>query len=243
VDDARFKETNGRLKATLDELGKELTAALRDIERFEEILDLIAATPHPAAAPVDTPEAAEAEAASGAEAATAIEEEPEEEAEEPVEEPASAPVAEAAPAKAPASEPAAARRPPAPRPSQIAADEMEFLHALTSAARGGKAASPTAGASPAGKAAPAARPGARPAPTAPVKPAPEDEGFVIMESGAPSVPGDQSAATHERAPRPHAAEAPRAGGGSNTLVCGECGAPNLPTEWYCEKCGAELSAL
>jgi chromosome segregation ATPase len=28
-----------------------------------------------------------------------------------------------------------------------------------------------------------------------------------------------------------------------TLKCEECGALNLPTEWYCEKCGAELAAV
>jgi hypothetical protein len=27
-----------------------------------------------------------------------------------------------------------------------------------------------------------------------------------------------------------------------TLRCGECGAMNRPLEWYCEKCGAELTA-
>jgi len=30
---------------------------------------------------------------------------------------------------------------------------------------------------------------------------------------------------------------------SKTLRCTECGTYNLPTEWYCEKCGAELSAF
>jgi len=30
---------------------------------------------------------------------------------------------------------------------------------------------------------------------------------------------------------------------SKTLKCGECGAVNYPTEWYCERCGAELAAL
>jgi hypothetical protein len=30
---------------------------------------------------------------------------------------------------------------------------------------------------------------------------------------------------------------------SKTLRCTGCGANNLPTEWYCEKCGAELSAF
>jgi hypothetical protein len=28
-----------------------------------------------------------------------------------------------------------------------------------------------------------------------------------------------------------------------TLKCGECGALNRPTEWYCERCGAELAAV
>jgi hypothetical protein len=28
-----------------------------------------------------------------------------------------------------------------------------------------------------------------------------------------------------------------------TLKCGECGALNLPTEWYCDRCGAELASL
>jgi hypothetical protein len=28
-----------------------------------------------------------------------------------------------------------------------------------------------------------------------------------------------------------------------TLKCAECGAMNYPTEWYCESCGGELSAL
>ena len=30
---------------------------------------------------------------------------------------------------------------------------------------------------------------------------------------------------------------------SKTLKCGECGSMNYPTEWYCERCGAELAAL
>ena len=28
-----------------------------------------------------------------------------------------------------------------------------------------------------------------------------------------------------------------------TLKCGECGIMNYPTEWYCERCGAELAAV
>jgi hypothetical protein len=49
---------------------------------------------------------------------------------------------------------------------------------------------------------------------------------------------------------PFASKAPPADAkrGSNanvpkTLKCGECGTLNRPTEWYCERCGAELAAL
>lgn len=38
------------------------------------------------------------------------------------------------------------------------------------------------------------------------------------------------------------AEQPKKGV-AKTLKCGECSAMNLPTEWYCERCGAELAAL
>ena len=30
---------------------------------------------------------------------------------------------------------------------------------------------------------------------------------------------------------------------AKTLKCNECGGLNYPTEWYCERCGAELAAL
>jgi hypothetical protein len=42
-------------------------------------------------------------------------------------------------------------------------------------------------------------------------------------------------------PEPSAGEAPEAS--ARTLRCGECGAMNRPLEWYCEKWGAELSAV
>jgi hypothetical protein len=30
---------------------------------------------------------------------------------------------------------------------------------------------------------------------------------------------------------------------TKTLKCSDCGAMNYPTEWYCERCGAELASL
>ena len=34
-----------------------------------------------------------------------------------------------------------------------------------------------------------------------------------------------------------------AAGVAKTLKCGECGTLNRPTEWYCERCGAELAGV
>jgi hypothetical protein len=36
---------------------------------------------------------------------------------------------------------------------------------------------------------------------------------------------------------------PGAATGAKTLKCGECGTLNRPTEWYCERCGAELAGI
>jgi len=45
-----------------------------------------------------------------------------------------------------------------------------------------------------------------------------------------------SVATESRSERPTPTVA-------KTLKCGECGALNRPTEWYCDRCGAELAAV
>lgn len=64
---------------------------------------------------------------------------------------------------------------------------------------------------------------------------------------------EESVPTPVPAPAPAAASAesaPRAATATTTatpqaktLKCGECGTLNRPTEWYCERCGAELAAL
>jgi hypothetical protein len=40
-----------------------------------------------------------------------------------------------------------------------------------------------------------------------------------------------------------AGSAPAGKSQAKTLKCGECGTLNRPTEWYCERCGAELAAV
>jgi hypothetical protein len=103
-----------------------------------------------------------------------------------------------------------------------------------------------------------ARPPARPAAGKPSAPPLDELAFLK------SVAGDKSAAAEDRKPRrsgetvrpaepvatsaPAAAPAPpsaKPGQASQakTLKCGECGTLNRPTEWYCERCGAELAAL
>lgn len=62
----------------------------------------------------------------------------------------------------------------------------------------------------------------------------------------PSMPAATATAS-PRAPEPAAPPAPSptkaASGVAKTLKCGECGTLNRPTEWYCERCGAELAGV
>ncbi len=62
---------------------------------------------------------------------------------------------------------------------------------------------------------------------------------VSLEGGRGSLGGSATAAsapTETRSERPSQSIA-------KTLKCGECGSLNRPTEWYCERCGAELAAV
>ncbi|MFN8654090.1 MAG: zinc finger Ran-binding domain-containing protein [Gemmatimonadales bacterium] len=83
-----------------------------------------------------------------------------------------------------------------------------------------------------------APPAPAPPPPAPAPPPP-----------APKPPrpsgGFTKPATIEPSPEPKAPaqDKDRASAGQKTLKCGECGTLNRPTEWYCERCGAELAAL
>jgi outer membrane biosynthesis protein TonB len=60
-------------------------------------------------------------------------------------------------------------------------------------------------------------------------------------SSNPGVGAPQASRAVETAPAPSGkAGAP---GVAKTLKCGECGTLNRPTEWYCERCGAELAGI
>jgi len=69
----------------------------------------------------------------------------------------------------------------------------------------------------------------------------------------PSIPADVPRPQSPSAPRaanpipapiiPDPAAAGDAEDGDRTLRCKDCGTMNLPTEWYCQQCGAELAAM
>lgn len=66
-------------------------------------------------------------------------------------------------------------------------------------------------------------------------------------TSSPSKPAATATAT-PRAPEPTAppstpGPSKAASGVAKTLKCGECGTLNRPTEWYCERCGAELAGV
>lgn len=99
----------------------------------------------------------------------------------------------------------------------------------------------------------------KPAATPPAKPRPEPAGVPTDELAflksvsedepsrlggrRPSSPA-MSSPTATAAPKaPEPATSKGASGVAKTLKCGECGTLNRPTEWYCERCGAELAGV
>jgi hypothetical protein len=61
--------------------------------------------------------------------------------------------------------------------------------------------------------------------------------------GGPSGSVQGSRAVETAPPPPSPGAKAGAPGQAKTLKCGECGTLNRPTEWYCERCGAELAGV
>ncbi len=215
-DEDRYEEVAVRCKAALGELTKAIATADRDIERYEEILQQIEGEA----------EEAEAEEEEVIEELAPLEEEP-------------------APVKARGAPPEPEVHAPKPRIAPVDVDELAFLRSITGEEKetGEPAAPkeppprrvsqpavpiPAAAAEPAPPPPPPAKPVAEAPPPPPPPPPPEPK--------PAEAPKAKRAAEGARAPEEGGSE-------TRTLVCSECGTKNLPTEWYCEKCGAELSAF
>ena len=244
-DDARFHEQSAELQAGLAKLAEEIGVTERDIARFEEILGLIAgalpeaplpSSPPPAAvvpAPVPAARAVEPEFIPAPAASSLPQAPPPPPREEPAPAEATIPPkaarqAATTPAEPAATTPAEPAATPAPPPSP-ALDELAFLRSVGPAAEPGEDATTVPPMPVPPKPIPAGEP---PAPAA-KKAAPEQPPRPKAEGPKRPSPRD------DRAPRPSNAADETA----KSLRCTECGTFNLPTEWYCEKCGAELSAF
>lgn len=83
-------------------------------------------------------------------------------------------------------------------------------------------------------------------PPQPVEPPPKLE---EVRQNTPAPPPAEAAVTRAKAELGDKSEqsrsktAPVRPDSEKTLKCSECGVMNFPTEWYCEKCGAELATL
>ena len=138
-------------------------------------------------------------------------------------------------AGAPAPAPAPAPRAPAPRPEVIEQAPMMVTHVADPMAEPPEVQSPRLTQKP------------QPEPAAPVdelaflKSVSDDES---RPARRPSNPG-MAAPTLTSAPPQTSAPAvgKAAAAVAKTLKCGECGTLNRPTEWYCERCGAELAGV
>ncbi len=75
------------------------------------------------------------------------------------------------------------------------------------------------------------------------KPAPAPTAPSGRRGSNPGPSGARSAEGAGTASQTAAPGKPGAAGVAKTLKCGECGTLNRPTEWYCERCGAELAGI
>jgi len=142
------------------------------------------------------------------------------------------------PAPAPQPPKAAELPPPPPLPPAPAAkpatapqagiDELEFLRSVVESPK------PATHPSVVASAVTAAPPPPPPPPPPAQPPAPPKAAGPPPAPKIPEPPAPPAAKARER--RPSETEA-------KTLKCVECGTMNAPTEWYCEKCGAELSTF
>ena len=114
-------------------------------------------------------------------------------------------------------------------------DELAFLKSVIDPrAEAAAAAAAAAAASPPPPASPPSTPDAGTTSAPRVRPA----------ASAVSTPQEQKPAV-ERVPEPEVPEFLKDVPVDNvkSLRCAECGSMNLPTEWYCERCGAELTSM
>ncbi|HEU4587709.1 MAG TPA: hypothetical protein VFS11_03630, partial [Gemmatimonadales bacterium] len=218
---------------TLGDVQGELSRVIVEIDRLAEVQSLIADAPRPAPAAQPAPAPARVEAVPAAEAVAAPVPEamamPEPEAPRPAPPiemlPDPTPDVAAASGTVAAAEPLVEHSPPPPAPPPAAPSAPRFVPRPGSAAEPARAKTPAAS---------------------------EMDELAFLKSVSsddrkPARPSGETARVSpvvEAAPSaPQPSVKPASSSQQKTLKCGECGTFNRATEWYCERCGAELAAL
>jgi hypothetical protein len=253
-DDVKWEGIRAELLKVIGHIREELGQTMLEVGRLNEVLGTIRAPVPPAPTTASAPRPAIT--TSGQRAAVTAQEHPEAARHAPAAQPPAAPQPPAEiplrttaprPQPKPAPPPSAAKKDEGagrtlwfpsgkPEPAGGKLDELAFLKSVT------------------GNETPAAPP--------PTQRTRQSGGFRSVEVPAPAppppapppAPPAQTPPPQASAPlvlpdplpgpkAPPVEKEPRGGSGQKTLKCGECGTLNRPTEWYCERCGAELAAL
>jgi len=248
--------------ATIAALTAQHEAAVEDLRRTKELLaDAERPPTPPASAPVQAPAAPSAVPATGSPPQAGVAPIPdtaEGSAHVPDAEPPAAEVS-------PAVEQRATPEPPSAvgngKPGDASFDELAFLQSVVDVAQGAepRSAAPSAPGAPFRRET-ASNAAQQPPAGAPSSPAPRREPFVARkpeprpedriqkqgEGAAPLIQPKQgnrgSLAANISGNNPIVLR-DKPNESAKTLKCAECGAMNYPTEWYCERCGAELASL
>lgn len=244
LSDAAWKELAATSDARIAALAAQHAAAEEDLRRTREMLADAERPPTPVAAAATIP-AARTAAATATTAATVAPVGDTAEASLHVPDAAAKIAGDVKRTSAPAPAPAA----PAASSPNGAFDELAFLQSVVDTSGAEQKAAP-------GKAAPFA-PAPPPAaaslpprrePFAPRKPEPRPEDRIVKqgESASPDIQpkhgGTRSLSANISGNNPIVLK-DKSVESAKTLKCAECGAMNYPTEWYCERCGAELASL
>ena len=132
-------------------------------------------------------------------------------------------------------------------------DELEFLKSVTDGSRAGAAGG--ASAAPPRMPTPAPADAVRTTGAVPRSPTPASAPAASPSSAPVSTPGFGGSGAGDSRNDPKPAEPAKEPEqvpsflrdvpqeATKTLKCGDCGAMNFPTEWYCERCGAELAGM
>lgn len=131
-------------------------------------------------------------------------------------------------------------------------DELEFLKSVTDGPRAGTAGAPGA---PPRMPTPAPADAVRTTGAVPRNPTPASAPATSPSPAPASTPGFGGSGAGDSRNDPKPAEPAKEPEqvpsflrdvpqeATKTLKCGDCGAMNFPTEWYCERCGAELAGM